>query len=139
MAKINYPFFADYYFLSNAILYLVKMGILFNDYIRNRYWCLGIEEIYGKLTRLKELWLKKRFISISKMSRYLKLLFAQVNAKLPMSVNKFIEPAEMNAEAFFTRWKNLSLPQQVGNNHYFIPFCSDSLLLSQGVTHSHST
>jgi len=35
-----------------------------------------------------------------------------VNAKLPMSVNKFIEPAEMNAEAFFTRWKNLSLPQQ---------------------------
>lgn len=35
-----------------------------------------------------------------------------VNAKLPMSLNKFIEPAEMNAEAFFTRWKNLSLPQQ---------------------------
>ena len=43
------------------------------------------------------------------------VLFPQVNAKLPMSVNKFIEPAEMNAEAFFTRWKNLSLPQQVGN------------------------
>lgn len=35
-----------------------------------------------------------------------------VNAKLPVSVNKFMEPAEMNAEAFFTRWKNLSLPQQ---------------------------
>jgi len=35
-----------------------------------------------------------------------------VQAKLPLSINKFIEPAEMNAEAFFTRWKNLSLPQQ---------------------------
>jgi len=35
-----------------------------------------------------------------------------VNAKLPVSVNKFMEPAEMNAEAFFTRWKNLSLPTQ---------------------------
>ncbi|XP_023326510.1 AP-2 complex subunit alpha [Eurytemora carolleeae] len=35
-----------------------------------------------------------------------------VNCKLPMSVNKFIEPTEMNAEAFFTRWKNLSIPSQ---------------------------
>merc|ERR1711962_1791742 len=36
----------------------------------------------------------------------------QMSAKLPISVNKFIEPTEMNAEAFFSRWKNLSLPDQ---------------------------
>jgi len=35
-----------------------------------------------------------------------------VNLKLPISINKFIEPTEMNAEAFFSRWKNLSMPQQ---------------------------
>jgi len=35
-----------------------------------------------------------------------------VNIKLPISINKFIEPTEMNGEAFFSRWKNLSLPQQ---------------------------
>jgi len=35
-----------------------------------------------------------------------------VSIKLPISLNKFIEPTEMNAEAFFTRWKNLSLPTQ---------------------------
>lgn len=28
--------------------------------------------------------------------------------KLPLSVNKFFEPTEMNAESFFARWKNLS-------------------------------
>jgi len=32
--------------------------------------------------------------------------------KLPISINKFIEPTEMNGEAFFSRWKNLSLPAQ---------------------------
>jgi len=35
-----------------------------------------------------------------------------VNIKLPISVNKFIEPTEMNGEAFFSRWKNLSVPSQ---------------------------
>jgi len=35
-----------------------------------------------------------------------------VNIKLPISINKFIEPTEMNGEAFFSRWKNLSLPAQ---------------------------
>lgn len=28
--------------------------------------------------------------------------------KLPLTVNKFFEPTEMNAESFFARWKNLS-------------------------------
>jgi len=35
-----------------------------------------------------------------------------VSIKLPISINKFIEPTEMNGEAFFSRWKNLSLPAQ---------------------------
>jgi len=35
-----------------------------------------------------------------------------LKAKLPISLNKFIEPTEMNAEAFFSRWKNLSAPSQ---------------------------
>jgi len=35
-----------------------------------------------------------------------------VAIKLPISVNKFIEPTEMNGEAFFSRWKNLSIPSQ---------------------------
>lgn len=27
--------------------------------------------------------------------------------KLPLTVNKFFEPTEMNGESFFARWKNL--------------------------------
>lgn len=30
-----------------------------------------------------------------------------INVKLPLTVNKFFEPTEMNAESFFARWKNL--------------------------------
>ena len=33
----------------------------------------------------------------------------KVSIKLPISVNKFMEPTEMNGEAFFSRWKNLSM------------------------------
>lgn len=32
--------------------------------------------------------------------------------KLPLTVNKFFEPTEMNGESFFARWKNLSGEQQ---------------------------
>ena len=32
-----------------------------------------------------------------------------LRTKVPISVNKFMEPTEMNGEAFFARWKNLSL------------------------------
>ena len=35
-----------------------------------------------------------------------------INIKLPISINKFIEPTEMNGEVFFSRWKNLSLQGQ---------------------------
>jgi len=35
-----------------------------------------------------------------------------IKCKLPISINKFIEPTEMSSEVFFSRWKNLSLPAQ---------------------------
>lgn len=34
------------------------------------------------------------------------------NLELPMFLNKFFEPTSMNAEQFFTRWKNLNNPVQ---------------------------
>lgn len=36
----------------------------------------------------------------------------RINLKLPIIVNKFIEPAEMDSATFFTRWKALSQPNQ---------------------------
>jgi len=36
----------------------------------------------------------------------------KLHLKLPVTTNKFIEPTEMNSEAFFARWKNLSSPAQ---------------------------
>merc|ERR1719192_92970 len=36
----------------------------------------------------------------------------KISIKLPISINKFMEPTEMNGDAFFSRWKNLSLPNQ---------------------------
>ncbi|XP_046543932.1 AP-2 complex subunit alpha-2-like [Haliotis rubra] len=36
----------------------------------------------------------------------------KMTLKLPVFLNKFIEPAEMNSESFFTRWKALSQPDQ---------------------------
>lgn len=35
-----------------------------------------------------------------------------ISAKLPITLNKFFEPTEMNSEAFFSRWKNLSGPNR---------------------------
>jgi len=35
-----------------------------------------------------------------------------ITCKLPISVNKFIEPTEMSSEMFFSRWKNLNIPSQ---------------------------
>lgn len=34
------------------------------------------------------------------------------SVKLPLTINKFFEPTEMNAESFFARWKNLGGEQQ---------------------------
>ncbi|XP_055386027.1 AP-2 complex subunit alpha [Condylostylus longicornis] len=36
----------------------------------------------------------------------------KLNVKLPLTLNKFFEPTEMNAESFFARWKNLGGEQQ---------------------------
>lgn len=32
----------------------------------------------------------------------------KITLKLPLTINKFFEPTEMNDESFFARWKNLS-------------------------------
>ncbi|XP_055305731.1 AP-2 complex subunit alpha [Sitodiplosis mosellana] len=34
------------------------------------------------------------------------------NVRLPLTINKFFEPTEMNSESFFARWKNLGGEQQ---------------------------
>ncbi|KAA0203694.1 hypothetical protein HAZT_HAZT009710 [Hyalella azteca] len=36
----------------------------------------------------------------------------RLSLKLPLSINKFFEPTDMNGESFFARWKNLSSPSQ---------------------------
>ncbi|XP_071452420.1 AP-2 complex subunit alpha isoform X2 [Hetaerina americana] len=36
----------------------------------------------------------------------------KLTVKLPLTINKFFEPTEMNGEAFFSRWKNLGGNQQ---------------------------
>ncbi|XP_070200712.1 AP-2 complex subunit alpha-2-like [Littorina saxatilis] len=36
----------------------------------------------------------------------------RISVKLPVMINKFMEAADMNAEAFFQRWKALSQPEQ---------------------------
>merc|ERR1719189_675299 len=46
------------------------------------------------------------------LSFYYNGVMQNVDIKLPITVNKFIEPTEMNGEAFFSRWKNLSMPAQ---------------------------
>lgn len=47
--------------------------------------------------------------------------------KLPVFVNKFFEPASMNAESFFTRWKNLSAPLQEDQKIFKAKFPMDAL------------
>uniref|UniRef100_A0A2A4IVS9 Clathrin adaptor alpha-adaptin appendage C-terminal subdomain domain-containing protein n=1 Tax=Heliothis virescens TaxID=7102 RepID=A0A2A4IVS9_HELVI len=36
----------------------------------------------------------------------------KITMKLPLTLNKFFEPTEMNGESFFARWKNLGGEQQ---------------------------
>ncbi|CAN0429297.1 unnamed protein product [Lampetra planeri] len=36
----------------------------------------------------------------------------QISLKLPIMINKFFQPTEMNSQDFFVRWKQLSSPQQ---------------------------
>ncbi|KAF4524677.1 hypothetical protein B566_EDAN009521 [Ephemera danica] len=37
----------------------------------------------------------------------------KLSLKLPLSINKFFEPTEMNGESFFARWKNLGGSQKI--------------------------
>lgn len=39
--------------------------------------------------------------------------------KLPLTINKFFEPTEMNAESFFARWKNLGGANQQRSQKIF--------------------
>lgn len=42
----------------------------------------------------------------------------KVPLKIPISVNKFMEPTEMDGNNFFARWKNLSIPGQEAQKIY---------------------
>ena len=42
----------------------------------------------------------------------------KVPLKVPISINKFMEPTEMNGDSFFQRWKNLSIPGQEAQKIY---------------------
>lgn len=60
----------------------------------------------------------------------------KITMKLPLTINKFFEPTEMNGESFFARWKNLG-----GYIKFFLflflflsfffPFIKISILLSR--------
>jgi len=50
----------------------------------------------------------------------------KIPLKLPISINKFMQPTEMNGDAFFTRWKNLSIPGQEAQKIYKAVFPMDS-------------
>jgi len=50
----------------------------------------------------------------------------KISLKIPASVNKFMEPTEMNGDAFFTRWKNLSIPSQESQKIFRAAFPMDA-------------
>lgn len=43
----------------------------------------------------------------------------KINIKLPLTINKFFEPTEMNGESFFARWKNLGNTNQPRSQRIF--------------------
>lgn len=43
--------------------------------------------------------------------------------KLPLTINKFFEPTEMNGESFFARWKNLGSTNQQKSQKIFKATC----------------
>jgi len=50
----------------------------------------------------------------------------KISLKIPISVNKFMEPTEMNGDAFFARWKNLSIPSQESQKIFSAAFPMDA-------------
>lgn len=57
----------------------------------------------------------------------------KLNLKLPVIISKFLEPAEMNSEAFFTRWKALSQPEQECQKIFKAQFPQDTEQVKQKV------
>ncbi|RUS85531.1 hypothetical protein EGW08_006739 [Elysia chlorotica] len=57
----------------------------------------------------------------------------KLNLKLPVIISKFLEPAEMNSEAFFTRWKALSQPDQECQKIFKAQFPQDTEQVKQKV------
>ncbi|XP_031336626.1 AP-2 complex subunit alpha-like [Photinus pyralis] len=43
----------------------------------------------------------------------------KITIKLPLTINKFFEPTEMNGESFFARWKNLGSSNQQRSQKIF--------------------
>jgi AP-2 complex subunit alpha len=43
----------------------------------------------------------------------------KITIKLPLTINKFFEPTEMNGESFFARWKNLGSTNQQRSQKIF--------------------
>ncbi|KAJ8939959.1 hypothetical protein NQ318_006140 [Aromia moschata] len=43
----------------------------------------------------------------------------KITIKLPLTINKFFEPTEMNGESFFARWKNLGNANQQRSQKIF--------------------
>lgn len=43
----------------------------------------------------------------------------KILVKLPLTINKFFEPTEMNSESFFARWKNLGSTNQQKSQKIF--------------------
>ncbi|KAG9436674.1 AP-2 complex subunit alpha [Apis mellifera carnica] len=43
----------------------------------------------------------------------------KITMKLPLTINKFFEPTEMNGESFFARWKNLGGANQQRSQKIF--------------------
>ncbi|GFV25764.1 hypothetical protein TNCV_3867341 [Trichonephila clavipes] len=50
----------------------------------------------------------------------------KLSMKLPVTINKFFEPTQMNTEAFFTRWKNLNNPSQEAQRIFKAKFPMDT-------------
>lgn len=73
-------------------------------YIETDAFCVASEAIYLLLSH---------FVCLCADTPGLTVSFVYNNApqkllvKLPLTINKFFEPTEMNAESFFARWKNL--------------------------------
>jgi len=65
----------------------------------------------------------------------------KITMKLPLTINKFFEPTEMNGESFFARWKNLGgyvTYKQFNRYRYsFDQFIKFRVYLSERINNAH--